>query len=78
MDPSAVNWNVTIDDFDSILTYEDPGVWTTPDPSASDYSTAGPWLRGTYHQTDSKGASVALNITGQSVMRLPGIERSLC
>ncbi|KAF8181035.1 hypothetical protein BJ912DRAFT_882471 [Pholiota molesta] len=67
MDPSAVNWNVTIDDFDSILTYEDPGVWNTPDPSASNYSTAGPWLRGTYHQTDSKDASVGLNITGPAL-----------
>ncbi|KJA24929.1 hypothetical protein HYPSUDRAFT_38305 [Hypholoma sublateritium FD-334 SS-4] len=67
MDPSAVNWNVTIDDFDSLLTYEDPAVWTTPDPSASNYSTAGPWFRGTYHKTETKGASVSLNITGPAL-----------
>ncbi|KAF9484187.1 hypothetical protein BDN70DRAFT_850238 [Pholiota conissans] len=67
MDTSAVNLNVTIDDFDSLLTYEDQGVWTTPDPSASNYSTAGPWLRGTYHRTESKGASVSLNITGPAL-----------
>ena len=65
MDLSAVNWNVTIDDFDSLLTYGDPAQWTTPDPSASNYSTAGPWFRGTYHKTETKGASVSLNITGE-------------
>lgn len=71
MDPSAVNWNVTIDDFDSLLTYEDPAVWSTPDPSASNYSTAGPWFRGTYHKTETKGASVSLNITGEFSKAVP-------
>ncbi|KAF4612336.1 hypothetical protein D9613_003937 [Agrocybe pediades] len=66
MDPSAINWNVTIDDFDSLLTYEDQSVWTTPDPSATNYTIPAnsPWLRGTFHQTTTKGASVSLNITG--------------
>lgn len=65
MDLSAVNWNVTIDDFDSILTYEDQSVWTTPDPSVPNFDpTNSPWLRGTFHQTTIKGASVSLNITG--------------
>ncbi|KAF8970708.1 hypothetical protein BDZ97DRAFT_1724941 [Flammula alnicola] len=68
MDSSAVNWNVTIDDFDSLLTYDDQAVWTTPDPSASGYNATGsPWLRGTYHQTHTKGASVSLNITGPAI-----------
>ncbi|PPQ83210.1 hypothetical protein CVT25_004269 [Psilocybe cyanescens] len=68
MDLSAVNWNVTIDDFDSILTYEDQSVWTTPDPSVPNFDpTNSPWLRGTFHQTTIKGASVSLNITGPAL-----------
>ncbi|KAF9559029.1 hypothetical protein CPC08DRAFT_691475 [Agrocybe pediades] len=69
MDPSAINWNVTIDDFDSLLTYEDQSVWTTPDPSATNYTIPAnsPWLRGTFHQTTTKGASVSLNITGPAI-----------
>lgn len=76
MDASAVNWNVTIDDFDSLLTYEDNSIWTTPDPSASNYSIAGPWLRGTYHKTETEGASVSLNITGEFVL-MTSVERIL-
>ncbi|KAH9476859.1 hypothetical protein JR316_0010775 [Psilocybe cubensis] len=68
MDPAAVNWNVTIDDFDSILTYDDQSVWITPDPSVPNFDpTNSPWLRGTFHQTTTKGASVSLNITGPAL-----------
>ncbi|KDR78299.1 hypothetical protein GALMADRAFT_224674 [Galerina marginata CBS 339.88] len=68
MDLSAVNWNITIDDFDSLLTYDDQSVWTTPDPSVAGFDpTNSPWSRGTYHQTTTKGASVSLNITGPAV-----------
>ncbi|KAH7878291.1 uncharacterized protein C8R40DRAFT_1092048 [Lentinula edodes] len=37
MDSSAVNFNVTADDFDSVLSYPDQSIWATPDPSSSDY-----------------------------------------
>ncbi|KIM41838.1 hypothetical protein M413DRAFT_138966 [Hebeloma cylindrosporum] len=68
MDDSAVNWNVTIDDFDSLLTYEDQAVWSTPDPSATGFGTTNsPWLRGTFHETKTKGASVSLNFTGPAI-----------
>ncbi|PPR05431.1 hypothetical protein CVT26_011309 [Gymnopilus dilepis] len=68
MDPSAVNWNVTVDDFDSLLTYDDQSVWTTPDPSAQGFDASNsPWLRGTFHNTTTKGASVSLNITGPAI-----------
>lgn len=75
MDPSAVNWNVTVDDFDSVLTYADQSVWDTPDPSSFDnYSSTGsPWIRGTYHATKTKGATVSLNITGVFVSRSPKV-----
>lgn len=77
MDLSAVNWNVTIDDFDSILTYEDQSVWTTPDPSVPNFDpTNSPWLRGTFHQTTTKGASVSLNITGESFVFLRILHRA--
>jgi len=68
MDPKAVNYNVTIDDFDSILTYSDQASWTTPDPSSFNYTSNGsPWLRGTYHNTTVAGASVSLNFTGPAI-----------
>ncbi|KAF9054145.1 hypothetical protein BJ165DRAFT_1337721 [Panaeolus papilionaceus] len=68
MDPTAVNWNITIDDFDSILHYADQSVWRTPDPSASDFDASkSPWMRGTYHETTTKGASVRFEITGPAV-----------
>ena len=68
MDSNAVNYNITIDDFDSILTYSDQALWTTPDPSSFNYTSNGsPWLRGTYHNTTVIGASVALNFTGPAI-----------
>jgi len=64
MDPTAVNWNVTIDDFDSNLDYEDQGAWTTPDPSATNFVRSDkPWLRGTYHHT-TRNTAVTLKFTG--------------
>ncbi|KAF8816883.1 hypothetical protein BYT27DRAFT_7076140 [Phlegmacium glaucopus] len=68
MDPSAVNQNVTIDDFDSVLTYGDQAVWETPDPSAASFDpSTSQWLRGTYHETKKIGACVSLDITGPAV-----------
>jgi len=68
MDASAVNVNVTVDDFDSVLSYPDKSQWQTPDPSSTSFNASGsPWLRGTYHQTDVVGASVSFNFTGPAV-----------
>lgn len=66
MDSSAVNVNVTVDDFDTVLVYDDQAQWTTPDPSSRDFNGNDPqYLRGTYHLTDRVGAAVGLNFTGE-------------
>ncbi|KAJ3782527.1 hypothetical protein GGU11DRAFT_583613 [Lentinula aff. detonsa] len=68
MDSSAVNFNVTVDDFDSVLAYADQSVWTTPDPSSSDYlPESSPWLLGTFHKTSTVNASVSFNFTGPAL-----------
>ncbi|KAJ3994494.1 hypothetical protein F5050DRAFT_469847 [Lentinula boryana] len=68
MDSSAVNFNVTVDDFDSVLAYADQSVWTTPDPSSSDYHPeSSPWLLGTFHKTSTVNASVSFNFTGPAL-----------
>ncbi|KAF7327082.1 hypothetical protein MKEN_00284000 [Mycena kentingensis (nom. inval.)] len=68
MDSTAVNTNITIDDFDSLLTYADQAAWTTPDPSKNNYSATGSeWLMGTYHTTSVVNASVSLNFTGPAL-----------
>ncbi|KAF6749680.1 hypothetical protein DFP72DRAFT_852259 [Ephemerocybe angulata] len=68
MDPKAVNTNVTIDDFDTVLVYADQGQWTTPDPSAKDFNGNDPkYLRGTYHLTEVAGAALSLNFTGPAI-----------
>ena len=68
MDASAVNVNVTVDDFDSILSYApDQAPWTTPDPWSADVDLeTTPWWLGTYHRTEQVDASVSLNFTGAS------------
>jgi hypothetical protein len=67
MDPSAVNVNVTVDDFDSVISYPDQSEWQTPDPSGPSFTTNGtPWLMGTFHQTDAVNASFSFNFTGTS------------
>jgi len=68
MDSSAINHNITIDDFDSILNYSDQSQWTTSDPSSPTFVSDGagsPWLRGTYHNTTAKGAQVGFDFTGE-------------
>ncbi|KIK66438.1 hypothetical protein GYMLUDRAFT_70066 [Collybiopsis luxurians FD-317 M1] len=68
MDSSAVNINVIVDDFDSVLSYPDQSVWTTPDPSSADYHPeSSPWLLGTFHQTDTVNATVSFNFTGPAL-----------
>ena len=65
MDLTAVNLNITADDFDTVLVYDDQGQWTTPDPSARGFDGNDPaYLRGTYHLTEVVGAAVRLNFTG--------------
>lgn len=65
MDATAVNVNVTVDDFDSILSYADQSVWETPDPSSPMFdATKSPWLMGTFHKTDTVGAFLSINFTG--------------
>ncbi|KAJ7162876.1 hypothetical protein C8R46DRAFT_330317 [Mycena filopes] len=68
MDASAVNTNLTVDDFDSILSYADQAAWETPDPSSTSFSAnTGQWLMGTYHSTTTVNASVSLNFTGPAI-----------
>ncbi|KAK7042692.1 hypothetical protein R3P38DRAFT_2891799 [Favolaschia claudopus] len=73
MDPAAVNTNITVDDFDSVLTYADPSVWSTPDPSPNNVKSGkfdpskSPFLQGTYHTTTTPGASISFNFTGPAV-----------
>lgn len=68
MDPNAVNANITVDDFDSILDWPDNAVWSTPDPSSAGFSGNDPaYLRGTYHTTTTKNAVVNLNFTGPAI-----------
>ncbi|KAJ6554986.1 hypothetical protein DFH09DRAFT_1166056 [Mycena vulgaris] len=58
MDASAVNANVTVDDFDSVLSYPDQAAWSTPDPSTTSFDAgSSPWLMGTYHSTRVANAS---------------------
>jgi hypothetical protein len=66
MDPNAVNVNVTIDDFDPFLTFEDESQWTTPNPQENlpfDPSKS-PWLDGTYHLTNVTNATLSLEFEG--------------
>ncbi|KAF8983296.1 hypothetical protein BDQ17DRAFT_741085 [Cyathus striatus] len=68
MDPSAVNTNVTVDDFDSVLSYADQSDWETPDPSSPSFNdTNSPWLMGTYHKTEIVGAELSFNFTGPAI-----------
>ncbi|KAG5337939.1 hypothetical protein C0989_008639, partial [Termitomyces sp. Mn162] len=68
MDSTAVNANITVDDFDSVLSYADQSLWETPDPSRPSFdASATPWWMGTYHKTDIVGASVAFNFTGPAI-----------
>lgn len=65
MDSSAVNVNVTVDDFDCILSYDRQSDWTTPDPSKSTFDATGSdWLRGTWHRTEVKNTAFHINFTG--------------
>ncbi|KAJ7119812.1 hypothetical protein C8R44DRAFT_788889 [Mycena epipterygia] len=68
MDPTAINANVTVDDFDSVLSYADQAAWETPDPSSSSFNAStSQWLMGTYHSTSLTNATVGFNFTGPAI-----------
>ncbi|KAJ3875538.1 hypothetical protein F5051DRAFT_462013 [Lentinula edodes] len=47
---------------------EEESVWTTPDPSSSDYLPEhSPWLLGTFHKSDTVNASINFNFTGPAL-----------
>ena len=65
MDSSAVNINVTVDDFDAIVNYADQSQWFTPDPFSAGFDAKNsPWWMGTFHKTETVGASFSFNFTG--------------
>ncbi|KAG8846602.1 hypothetical protein FRB96_001946 [Tulasnella sp. 330] len=67
---AALDFNVTIDDWASILTYTNPSDWQTPDPQSPPLATTlatTPWLEGTWHQTSVVNASVILNFEGPAI-----------
>lgn len=61
--------NITIDDFDSVLSWSSRSDWTTPDPSLNPSWFSDPgvteWHEATYHKTSAVGTSVSLNFTGE-------------
>ncbi|KAG8874390.1 hypothetical protein FRB97_005951, partial [Tulasnella sp. 331] len=63
---SAINFNVTIDDWASILNYANPSDWETPDPQSPALATT-PWLEGTWHKTGVVNASITLNFEGPAI-----------
>ncbi|KAJ7618908.1 hypothetical protein DFH06DRAFT_1061764 [Mycena polygramma] len=68
MDASAVNANVTVDDFDSVLSYADQAAWETPDPSSSSFNAStSQWLMGTYHSTTFRNSTLSFNFTGPAI-----------
>lgn len=65
MDPNAVNKNLTVDDFDSLVTYADQSQWSTPDPSQdTSNQTTSSWKDGTYHLTAVINAFFTFNFEG--------------
>ncbi|KAJ6455463.1 hypothetical protein C8R45DRAFT_782890, partial [Mycena sanguinolenta] len=68
MDASAVNANVTVDDFDSVVSYADQAAWQTPDPSGATFNAStSQWLMGTYHSTTVANATLSFNFTGPAI-----------
>jgi len=67
MDPSAVNQNITVDDFDSVVTYTDQGQWSTPNPQLLSNTSTTPWFDGTYHLTNVTNASFTFNFEGPTL-----------
>ncbi|KAJ6471762.1 hypothetical protein C8R47DRAFT_988001 [Mycena vitilis] len=64
MRPANIKFNLTVDDFDSLITYPDQGQWTTPDPSAARDPALDIWFDDTYHRTNVTGASLSFGFKG--------------
>ncbi|KAJ6504554.1 hypothetical protein DFH09DRAFT_1000692 [Mycena vulgaris] len=64
MRPSVTKFNLTVDDFDSLITYPEQSQWITPDPSAAHDPALDIWFDGTYHLTNTTGASFSFAFKG--------------
>ncbi|KAJ6534859.1 hypothetical protein B0H19DRAFT_963902 [Mycena capillaripes] len=64
MRPANIKFNLTVDDFDSLVTYPDQSQWTTPDPSAARDPALDIWFDDTYHRTNVTGASLSFGFKG--------------
>ncbi|KAF7339070.1 hypothetical protein MVEN_01983400 [Mycena venus] len=64
-------FTLSVDDFDSLITYPDQSQWTTPDPSAAHDPANDIWFDDTYHRTNVTGASFSFGFKG-SVFSLYG------
>ncbi|KAF7303345.1 hypothetical protein MIND_00562200 [Mycena indigotica] len=59
-----LKFNLTIDDFDSLITYPNQSHWATPDPSAGPNATLAGWFDETYHRTNITGAVFEFKFKG--------------
>ncbi|KAF7303347.1 hypothetical protein MIND_00562400 [Mycena indigotica] len=59
-----LKFNLTIDDFDSLVTYPNQSHWATPDPSAGPNATLAGWFDETYHRTNITGAVFEFKFKG--------------
>ncbi|KAJ7032943.1 hypothetical protein C8F04DRAFT_1106200 [Mycena alexandri] len=64
MRPADIKFNLTVDDFDSLITYPDQSQWLTPDPSAAHDPALDIWFDDTYHLTNVTGASLSFGFKG--------------
>ncbi|KZP17380.1 hypothetical protein FIBSPDRAFT_830620 [Athelia psychrophila] len=69
MDPKAVNQNITVDDFDPLVTYANQDIWLTPDPSKNlpFNQSNSPWFAGTYHVTNVTNTSFTFDFDGPTL-----------
>lgn len=73
MDSSAINQNITVDDFDSVVSYASQSDWSTPNPQLSlpfNQSNT-PWFAGTYHETTVTNASFSFDFEGMHTSFTP-------
>ncbi|KAF8144685.1 hypothetical protein K438DRAFT_1873392 [Mycena galopus ATCC 62051] len=64
MGPSNIKFTLSVDDFDSLITYANQSQWTTPDPSAGPDATLDIWFDATYHRTNVSGAWFSFGFKG--------------
>ncbi|KAJ7806285.1 hypothetical protein B0H14DRAFT_2876174 [Mycena olivaceomarginata] len=62
-----IKFNLTVDDFDSLITYPNQSHWTTPDPSAAPDPVLAIWFDSTYHRTNVSGASLSYSFKGSDL-----------